>query len=279
MLLRRTTRVLLAILLTGVAASAARGGMAELGRKKTLTEAVGSDPAVGGGIVELTADGHLFSRITSPGDTVDSLLELLEGDINASGTGLVATHSSGAFVISVTHPPVAELVQLRIRTTDPGFGYVKAGRVSADTRGSVRAMTEAAKGTDDSGITPSQIKIVVNNLTPDRDVVVTLSPGQSAGSINSALLAALSAKGFVATLEGTEIVITRDVVMGQLIRAVEWEDNDRRSASPPGITSIGATSDCPPISGAAIPALSGLGVLALMATLAGAAIWRLLASS
>jgi len=266
----RLPQSLAAVFLSLLAVTAATGGMAELGRKGTLAEAAGGDAAVGGGIVELTANGHVFTRPTAaPADTVSTLLELLEGDVNAAGCGLVATHAPGDSVITVTGVGGLELTQIGIRTTDPGFGYVKAVRVSTDTRGSVRAVTEAAKGTDASNATASRIRIVVTD-TSDHEVQVTLSPGETPASINSRIVTALAVAGFTATLSGGEIV------MPQGIRGVLWEDNDRRDATPPGIVSIGATSQS---ATAAIPTLSDLGLIALVTLLAAAAVWRLRATA
>jgi len=272
---RRLPQSLVAVFLSLLAVTAATGGMAELGRKGTLTEATGTDPAVGGGIVELTANGHVFTRPTAASDTVSALLELLEGDVNASGTGLAATHAPGDSVITVTGAGGAELTQVGIRTTDPGFGYVKAMRVSADRHGSLRAVTEAAKGTDAGGVIASRIRIVVSD-TSSHEVEVTLSPGETPASINSRVVTALCAAGVPAALSGGEIVFTSGPPTA-ISRSVLWEDNDRRDATPPGIVSIGTTSGPPAVEG--IPTLSDLGLIALVTLLAAAAVWRLRATA
>jgi len=270
----RLPQSLAAVFLSLLAVTAATGGMAELGRKGTLTEATGLDQAVGGGIVELTANGHVFTRPTTAGNDVRALLELLEGDVNASGTGLVATHTPFDSVITVTGAGGAELSQVGFRTTDPGFGYVKAGRVSADRHGSLRAVTEAAKGLD-AGSLPSRIRIVVSD-TSIHEVEVTLSPGETPASINSRIVTTLCAAGVPAALSGGEIVFTSGPPTA-ISRGVLWEDNDRRDAIPPGIVSIGTTSGAPAVEG--IPTLSDLGLIALVTLLAAAAVWRLRATA
>ena len=251
--MRRSTGVPTLLLTMACLAAAIHplvGGMAEMGRKQNLTDPgpapeVGSDVAVGGGVVTLRAGDFSFIHNTLAGQTVSDILEALEAQVNGAGAGLTASHSSGSGVITVTLTGGAEVQRLELSSTDSGFGYIESHRIATSSIAAFPIVSQTPTGVT-ALANPASVRIDANGR-----FVVIPTAGHSAASLNNAIVNTLNANQFAAGLVNARIVITRDLAGAGPVTAASWEDNDT------GLTKIGTSSEVPTL----VPTLSEWGML------------------
>jgi len=258
--MRRTgTTLLFSVALLAATIQPLVGGMAEMGQKQNLTEPgpvpeAGSDQAAGGGVVTLRAGDFSFTHPTIAGETVSTILEDLEAQVNLAGVGLTASHTSGSGVIAVTLSPSGEVARLELASTDSGFGYVESHRAATSSIGAFPIVSQTPSGVTQLA-NPASVRIDANGR-----FVVIPTAGHSATSLNNAIVNTLTANQFLAGLVNGRIVVTRDLVGGGPVTAISWEDNDT------GLTRVGTSSEVPTL----VPTLSEWGmILTLVLLLVG----------
>jgi hypothetical protein len=224
----RKVAVLFAVMGLLWAVTPGLGGMAELGRKRTLalwpTPEASGDPAAGDGQVVIRVDGRPpFSHGTVLGETVDDIMLDLAGQISTAG-GLQASAAGGEITILKNNG--SEVNQLGIENSDSGFGFVLASRKNVGPL-RVGTLTEDPSGVR-SDESPAQVVIHIDGAL----VFQEFTAGHTKETLNAAILAAMAGQ------KGQEVI---------------WEDDDT------GIVSIAAYA----IPGQGIPTVSGWGVALL----------------
>jgi hypothetical protein len=191
----------------------------------------------------LRAGDFSFTHSTIAGETVSDILENPEGQVNAAGAGLAASHSSGSGVITVTLTGGAEVTRLELADTDSAFGYIESHRAAGSSLGAFPIVNQTP-----SGVTalsnPAAVRIDANGR-----FVQIATAGHTATSLNIAIVNTLNANQFQAGLVNGRIVITRDLVTAGPVTAISWEDNDT------GLTRVGVSSEVPTL----VPTLSEWG--------------------
>jgi hypothetical protein len=279
----RVGRVVVAVIVIGLlgAVPTVFGGMAELGRQRTVfLEAVSSPGAGDGAVAIFLGPNPTFAHSRRTGGCMSSpetdcnlatqaedcdggtcvprtesqILDLLADDI-----GPAASHVPGTRVITIGQDDIG------IRSTDSQLQYVKASRGNPGQVSLLEA-TEPPVG----GIVSI---IVTNEDGVSRRVDVNTVPG-SVSETNEAIRAALVAAEYeLGTGPQGRIVIRRDDAPGmgpnKKLQAVDWDDTDLGS----GIQTIGAfASPSQGVASPRIPTLSGRGILLMMAVLGALAL-------
>ena len=251
--------LLLSMACLGAAIQPLEGGMAEMGRSKNLIGSLqapeaGGDVAVGGGVVTLRAGDFSFTHATIAGETVSTILEDLEGQVNAAAVGLSANHGSGNGGMTVTLTGGAEVARLDLSSTDAGFGFVESDRTATSSIGGFPLVNQTPSGVT-ALANPASVRIDANGR-----FVVIPTAGHTATSLNNAIVNTLTANQYVAGLVNGRIVVTRDLVGAGPVTAISWEDNDT------GLSRIGSSSEVPTL----VPTLTEWGmILTLVLLLVG----------